>query len=993
MKIDSDILRRRNSTLDVIRIVGLFSVVGVHFFLHTGFYSQPYTGEGPIESIIKAISEGDPDYLTSAWMFLMYMLRTLFNVCVPLFIILTGYLMSKKTLSRKYYSGIRKTLIIFVLASVVHFFFKGFRDDQLVKAAVQAGGIEEVFKAFSESGSLGFKNFILGIFDYRHANYSWYIEMYIGLFLIIPFLNLGYNHLKSRRQKQVLVLSFVFISILPSLFNIFNFDTAAWWLDPRSSDTFQKFLPAFWMGIYPITYYYIGMYLREFGLRPKTKSLFGIFGVSLLLFTLFNIFRSGGKGFVTGAYNYWYGFIPCVLSVVLFELLRRINSQNWSEKVKFCLWKVSDLVVGAFLMSFVSDMLVYDFFKSKVTTFSERMPFIFVVVPVSFLLALVFSLVLDLLYRGIMKLYEKIKAFVIDQRQKGRRLFRQDLLFVILLLTAFSVLAWKCIYGFGGSDESFYLTFPHRLLLGDSFFTDEWNLAQLSGFLLLPFTWFYTTVFGTTEGIILAARIFYIIIHSLSVILIYTRLRKFGYISLFGIIFYYLFTPYDIMALSYNSMGLGLVILTGVLLGTADYDKKLQIIFAGLAFAGAVICSPYLAVGYALYALCMLVHIALKKKEMKFVLKSRMFAPKTFLWFTVGVGILAALFLLFVLTRISLSDVFDNLSIMMNTKHQNIPMIRRLGSYFERIFKCSALFKYFVYAYGATLVAMIFDKKRRLHRTIYLSISIALTLFTQITFLPDLATKTYNAIMFPMIFISITSYILCEKKPRELFASLFCLGVLYSMCACVVSDQYFYIISSTITSANLAGFVFLSQLVREMRKNPDNISYALWMKRLCFVLIALVLCVQGGAQLFAKTHHVFWDNQPKDLTFEIEEGPAKGIRTTSVKRDNYTVIYDDLKYYQDKKRDNILFLTMNLHTYLDVEDFPYATYSAWLGGEDDETLEKLEKYYRMNPEKIPRYIYLLKSSTFDQEKVLKKAEENGYVVSESGIAYRMEKTH
>ena len=99
MKIDSDILRRRNSTLDVIRIVGLFSVVGVHFFLHTGFYSQPYTGEGPIESIIKAISEGDSDYLTSAWMFLMYMLRTLFNVCVPLFIILTGYLMSKKTLS------------------------------------------------------------------------------------------------------------------------------------------------------------------------------------------------------------------------------------------------------------------------------------------------------------------------------------------------------------------------------------------------------------------------------------------------------------------------------------------------------------------------------------------------------------------------------------------------------------------------------------------------------------------------------------------------------------------------------------------------------------------------------------------------------------------------------------------------------------------------------------------------------------------------------
>ncbi|MBQ3417049.1 MAG: acyltransferase family protein [Ruminococcus sp.] len=991
---DLDALKRRNSTLDVIRIVALASVLSVHFFLHTGFYSQPYSGySGPIESIVKAISEQNPDNLNGLWMFLTFMMRTLFGVCVPLFIMLSGYLMGKKTVSRSYYKGIRKTLIIFVLVSVVHFFFKAFREDALVKAAAASGGIDAIFKAFSESETLDFKHFIFGIFDYTHANYSWYIEMYIGLFLIIPFLNLGYNKLKTKRQKQVLVLSFVFISILPTLFNIYNFDSASWWLDPRTSDTYQKFLPAFWMGIYPIAYYYIGMYLREYGVKPKTKSLVGILCVSLLLGTLFNVYRSSGGGFITGSYNYWYGFIPCVLSVTLFALLLRIKSDNWNEKVRFGLWKISDLVVGAFLMSFVSDMLVYDVLKAKVPTFLQRIPYFFIVVPLSLILSLVFAFILDLAYRGIIKLYEIIKVFVIAQREKEHGYKWQDLLFIVLFAAVLIVMLWKVVYGFGGSDETFYLTIPHRLVMGDSLFTDEWNLSQLAGFLMMPFVWFYTTVFGGTEGIILGARILYIIVHSASAIIIYTRLRKRGYIALIGVILFYLFTPYDIMTMSYNTMCLGLTALSGVLIGTANYDKKLQIILAGLAFSGAVLCSPLLAIGYVLYALCMVVHIALRKKETKFALKSKMFAPRTFLLFTAGVSILAVIFFVFLLSRASILDVFNNLSIMMNnSSHQSIPITSRYFTCLKAVYNCSPLFKYFLYAYGATLIAMIFDKKRRLHRSIYLMISIGLTVLTQISFLPALGSKSYNAIMFPMIFITITSYILCEKKPRELFVSLFCVGVLYATCAGVVSDQYYYIISTALSVSNLAGYVFLAQLVREMREQPDNIAYALWMKRGCFVLIALTLCIQCGAQLFAKTHHVFWDSEPKALEYEIEEGPAKGLCTTRQKHDTYMQIYNDLKVYQDKKRDNILFMTMITHPYLDVEDFPYGTYSAWLAGEDEKTLERLRKYYKLNPDKIPRYIYLPKVAEFDADAVLQEARENGYVITETDVAYHMEKT-
>ena len=82
---------------------------------------------------------------------------------------------------------------------------------------------------------------------------------------------------------------------------------------------------------------------------------------------------------------------------------------------------------------------------------------------------------------------------------------------------------------------------------------------------------------------------------------IYSRLKKYGYFSVFGCVLYFLFTPFDIMALSYNTMGLDLIALTGILMATADYSKKLPLIISGLAFAGAVLCCPYLAAVYVMY--------------------------------------------------------------------------------------------------------------------------------------------------------------------------------------------------------------------------------------------------------------------------------------------------------------------------------------------------------------------------------------------------------
>lgn len=74
--------RSRNPALDIVRCVALFSVVGVHFFLNSGFYDEIVQGER---------------------MYVMTVVRSACMICVPLFMLLSGYLMRTRKPSSRYY--------------------------------------------------------------------------------------------------------------------------------------------------------------------------------------------------------------------------------------------------------------------------------------------------------------------------------------------------------------------------------------------------------------------------------------------------------------------------------------------------------------------------------------------------------------------------------------------------------------------------------------------------------------------------------------------------------------------------------------------------------------------------------------------------------------------------------------------------------------------------------------------------------------------------
>ena len=125
------------------------------------------------------------------------------------------------------------------------------------------------------------------------------------------------------------------------------------------------------------------------------------------------------------------------------------------------------------------------------------------------------------------------------------------------------------------------------------------------------------------------------------------------------------------------------------------------------------------------------------------------------------------------------------------------------------------------------------------------------------------------------------------------------------------------------------------------------------------------------------------------LDTEIEDGPAEGIITSQGNANAYTALYEDVSQYQNMEEGNILILSVKSWMYLAV-DYPYGTYSAWLAGEKDSSIDRLQSYYELNPDKKPRYIYVPNDSKWDMPALLNRLSTYGYTYHSTAQGYMLE---
>lgn len=327
-------MKEKNFGLDLVRALAIILVVLVHSFMHSGFNATSLNG-------IK--------------MFILLFVRSFGHCGVLLFLLLTGYLKNKKKVNSKHYNGIKKVLITYVVISIITLFYR----------------------MFIRNDNSSLLSLITGIFSFQTAPYSWYVEMYIGLFFLIPFLNILYNNIKTKNEKNILIITlFLFSSFFPTICAI------------KIAGHSFDLLPNYWALLYPILMYYIGCFISEYQIKINKYIMFFVIMVTAFLSTFLLYFYAQNATVNSLGITEHYLF-SVILSILIFLFFYdfKCNSRFITKIVRF----FANVSFGTYLISFCFDDYIY-----KYTLFLKDNPYYFFIctfifTPIIFILSSISS--------------------------------------------------------------------------------------------------------------------------------------------------------------------------------------------------------------------------------------------------------------------------------------------------------------------------------------------------------------------------------------------------------------------------------------------------------------------------------------------------------------------------------------------------------------------------------------------------------------------------
>lgn len=360
--------KERNVSLDIIRIIAFSMVVYTHFFMYTGFYKMEIVG-------------------TQA--FWMSVVRCNGISCIPMFLFLTGYLMKERTLSGKYYKGLRNTLVTYMLASAACY----------------------IFDCNYAQEEMSFTGYLKGLLGFTSADYSWYIEMYIGLFLMIPFLNIIWKNLTEKKHRIILIASLFFLTVAPQVVNTFAIGVEGWWQQPSMSEEYFLIIPEWWVRLLPFTCYFTGCYIREYGVKiNRWLNLILIFATSIG-FGAYSYYRSTPGIFLRGNWQNNASPFVFLLAFLIFVFIINLNLKVTSTAVKKISSTVAELSLGAYLVSCIFDQIVYDRLN-EITQNAVPFSYLWFVAPLIISLSLLTAFVINLITKLILKIDSGIELLI-----------------------------------------------------------------------------------------------------------------------------------------------------------------------------------------------------------------------------------------------------------------------------------------------------------------------------------------------------------------------------------------------------------------------------------------------------------------------------------------------------------------------------------------------------------------------------------------------------
>lgn len=276
-------------------------------------------------------------------MYIMTFCRWGFMIAVPLFLMCTGYFKANKKVTRDHYMSLVPIIITYVVLCTIR---------MVVENAVY-GKIHTL-----ESG-------IKSLLTFQSA---WYVGMYIGLMLLCPFLNKMWKSC-TERERNILLVSLVAITMVyPVIGYIF---------------------PSYFQFIYPVTYYLLGVYVKEY--RPRINPLIciGAMIICTAINALITVRTANGGVYVPGILaavdNGQNALTIGVCALAFFLLIYEVKINNKSIRKLFM--SASNCSLEIYLLQAAFNAVIYTYLGRRVIGAEGYFWWFFITVPASFLLS------------------------------------------------------------------------------------------------------------------------------------------------------------------------------------------------------------------------------------------------------------------------------------------------------------------------------------------------------------------------------------------------------------------------------------------------------------------------------------------------------------------------------------------------------------------------------------------------------------------------------
>ena len=541
------------------------------------------------------------------------------------------------------------------------------------------------------------------------------------------------------------------------------------------------------------------------------------------------------------------------------------------------------------------------------------------------------------------------------------------------------------------ADESFFPSVPIRLINGESLVSDDWHVTQFASIFTYVPVRFWLAVKGSTEGIILFLRFFYLAVHTTVSVGIYAFFRKYKLWAVAAAVMYYSQVPLRFMSANYHSLlVLFLLLLTIALLLINREDKLKLYLFAGFCYGCCCICNPFECLVFPVYIIACLIwcfkpEAALikrrknnknKKNKKRYNKKNkteelpqinkndhicnRYLGKAAFVKFSTGLLIAVVTSVaFFFITNGSLNALVENIPNMLNDGSHDI-FESPIGAFVEKIEITFGFINDICFGLPWLLplfyFALLVDKKRQntKHKTFYIVLSFALSIFFFVgVVVGALNSSRCLAITLPFAIASTVCYVLTENKNKKLFYCMWLPSAIATFVQYLASDMHLSVMWA-LTIGNIAGIFFIKDFISEnaelkaklgRRKIRDS-------ARLCSRLVCGIICAQF---IFQCGLYVI-GRIPGFNSIKLEKGPYKGIYVTedSFRKNNGIMNDLDAIKVRSSADDPVLIISEFSWMYLYI-DRPFATYSAWQPFLEE---ERLKVYYDINPQKRPKYIYI-----------------------------------